>query len=89
MMQQSKKLANVDGEQPKLKGKEKIMKGTMFINSTIQVCLLGNLMNDICEVAAEIAEEQNIDYINYSTSYHEEYDMTMIRYEVREQRKTI
>lgn len=89
MMQQPKKLATVDGEQPKLKGKEKIMKGTMFINSTIQVCLLGNLMDEICEVAAQIAEEQNIDYINYSTSYHDEYDMTMIRYEVREQCKTI
>lgn len=89
MKQQQKKLTTIHGEQPKLKGKEKIMNYVMQTMTTIVIHLLGNHTENIDDVVHIIAEEQNIDYISYQSYYSETVDVTEIKFAVRTQHKLV
>ena len=57
--------------------------------ATIIIHLLGDHTKNIDDVVRMIAEEQNIDYISYSSFYSEKVDVTEIKFAVRTQHKLV
>ena len=65
------------------------MNYVMQTMATIVIHLLGNHTENIDDVVHIIAEEQNIDYISYSSFYSEKVDVTEIKFAVRTQHKLV